>query len=199
MQMVVPRCVWGGWWGICCGAEQQLPCRSCPGRWLEQLPCIEALWGEEKWNAFQIKNQLQLVKKHFYFYILKKTTKNPTQTTLPFLMQLVSSWPKRVLGEKCLCLAETQPGCGARWLDAWGRWVLFAVAKSTICLLAVFPKAVWQAVWEENIQKNKISAENGKHVSWHSSALVYQSPSPVLHLIQHRVFVAAGNFIDNHP
>lgn len=136
--------------------------------------------------------------KAFPFLHIKKPTKNPTQTMLPFLMQLVSSWPKRVLGEKCLCLAETQPGCGARWLDAWGRWVLFAVAKSTICLLAVFPKAVWQAVWEENIQKNKISAENGKHVSWHSSVLVYQSPSPVLHLIQHRVFVAARNFIENH-
>lgn len=151
-----------------------------------------------KMKCFSNQESDLTCEKAFLFLHIKKPTKNPTQTMLPFLMQLVSSWPKRVLGEKCLCLAETQPGCGARWLEAWGRWVLFAVAKSTICLLAVFPKAVWQAVWEENIQKNKISAENGKHVSWHSSALVYQSPSPVLHLIQHRVFVAAGNFIDNH-
>lgn len=85
MQMVVPRCVWGGWWGICCGAEQQLPCRSCPGRWLEQLPCIEALWGEEKWNAFQIKNQLWLVKKHFHFYILKNQQKNQPRQCFLFL------------------------------------------------------------------------------------------------------------------
>lgn len=151
-----------------------------------------------KMKCFSNRESALTCEKAFPFLHMKKPTKNPSQTMLPFLMQLVSSWPKCVLGEKCLCLAETQPGCGARWLDARGRWVLFAVAKSTICLLAVFPKAVWQAVWEENIQKNKVSAENCKHVSWHSSALVYQCPSPVLHLIQHRVFVAAGNFIENH-
>lgn len=151
-----------------------------------------------KMKCFSNQESSLTCEKAFLFLHIKKPTKKPTQTMLPFLMQLVSSWPKRVLGEKCLCLAETQPGCRARWLDARGRWVLFAVAKSTICLLAVFPKAVWQAVWEENIQKNKISAENGKHVSWHSSALVYQCPSPVLHLIQRTVFVAAGSFIDNH-
>lgn len=127
------------------------------------------------------------MKKHFYFYILKNKQKNQPRQCFLFLCN--SSLPgQSVYSVRNVCALQ-KPSQVAERDDLTREVTGFSSQWQKVqFVFSLCSRKLFDRQFERRIFiKNKISADNYKHVSWHSCALVYQCPSPVLRLIQRSV------------